>query len=292
MIKLTKLEFGDSYCTIPTLVSFDDCWDLESFLRSIKHLLPETTSIDKYDMEMETRGIDEQTLNDILSPTNLLCIATQLKNEKEIRILQTLVDLAEKNEVFYTAVLLCNAESRNAEQESVLEYLKTHTNSVIDLERYNLLHDCKASDAASLVVQSIFAACVFPYFVIGLDSADVKNSILGLGLAAIVRTAVHKGAKKIFQAIAEQMSMQHNNWLQTHSVYFVAFTNDETLDIPLLAELSDVISDAIPESMNNFTGVIDDTMNDGEVLVVAIASGFTKYNKLFLQSGRQISEVL
>ena len=53
MIKLTKLEFGDSYCTIPTLVSFDDCWDLESFLRSIKHLLPETTSIDKYDMEME-----------------------------------------------------------------------------------------------------------------------------------------------------------------------------------------------------------------------------------------------
>lgn len=44
------------------------------------------------------------------------------------------------------------------------------------------------------------------------------------------------------------------------------------------------LSDAIPESMNRvFTGVIDDTMNDGEVLVVTIASGFTKYNKLFLQ---------
>lgn len=90
---------------------------------------------------METHGIDEQTLNDILCPTDLLCIATQLKDENEIKILQTLVDLAEKNKVFYTTVLLCNAESRNTEQENVLEYLKTHTNSVIDLERYNLLHD-------------------------------------------------------------------------------------------------------------------------------------------------------
>ena len=54
------------------------------------------------------------------------------------------------------------------------ETLKTHTNSVIDLERYSLLHDWKASDAASLVVQSIFTACVFPNCIIGLDTADAN----------------------------------------------------------------------------------------------------------------------
>ena len=65
--------------------------------------------------------------------------------------------------------------------------------------------------------------------------------------------------------------MQHDDWLQAHSVYFVAFANDETLT--LMAELSD----CIPEFMQCvFTGIIDDTVKDEEVLVVTIASGFKK----------------
>lgn len=54
------------------------------------------------------------------------------------------------------------------------------------------------------------------------------QAYLGLGLAAVVRTTVHEEAKKIFQSIDEQISMQHDDWLQAHSVYFVSFANSET----------------------------------------------------------------
>ena len=55
MIKLTNLKIdgeGWAYTALPTLVSLGDCWDYNSFLRSIRHLLLDT-NIDKRDFEME-----------------------------------------------------------------------------------------------------------------------------------------------------------------------------------------------------------------------------------------------
>ncbi len=80
MMKLTKIEFADDMIATTVLVSFDDGWDCEAFLGSIKHILPETAVIDIYDSG--AYSIKGQELDNVLNRADLLCIATQLKDEQ------------------------------------------------------------------------------------------------------------------------------------------------------------------------------------------------------------------
>ena len=141
-------------------MSLGDCWNHESFLSAGKHLFRGVQpTIETYDIELVD---NEKLVVDMLQQTTFLCIATQLKDEQEIKGLRNLVDLAFKKEDCYVAILLCNSESRNPLQESVVEYLKFHTNIIVDLERFHLLPDCQISEVASFVVQGLFACFNFP----------------------------------------------------------------------------------------------------------------------------------
>jgi hypothetical protein len=270
MMKLAKIQFGDDMIFTHVLVSFYDGWDCEAFLGSIKHLLVETAVIDTYDRE--AYSIKGQELDTVLNRAGLLCIATQLKDEQEIESLKEMIDSAEKNKVFFTTVLLCDVESRSDRQEKALEYFNVHANAVIDLRK--MIPSYQKGDAASFIVQSILAACVFPDTVPGLDIVDVKDSVRGIAHAAIVRETDHNdypNVSKFAQATVEQMSRQQKDLSRANSIYVAAFGNHETLTMQFLVEF--VMDISVGEDAQCImTGVYDDTMKDGEILVVTIAS--------------------
>ena len=285
--KLTKaLIFYYDRVTVPmpisfTLVSFGDCWDYESFLRSIEHLLL-APIIDKCYVEMKENDIHESVLSDVIGRTDVLCIATQLKDEQEIKDLQIFVDLAEKNHVFYTTIMLCNEKSRNSQQEKVVERVKEQVNAVIDLTSYNSLQVGRIDDAASCVVRSIFHACIFKNRILRIEPEDLRSGIKehDVALISIVRATVHihndqyeTHAEKILQAIVEQISLQQRDLMQAHNVYLVTFCNPGTLGVSLMSQFY-----ATMEKIENnvIVGVIDDAMKDRDVLVVTIASGFER----------------
>ena len=289
-IKLTKLEFVDDNIDDCILASFDDGWDCESFLGSIKHLLPEVANLTECDIEITEEDIEEENSNDILWKTKHLFIVTQLKDVQEIEKVQALVDFASVNRVYYTAVLLCNSESRNPRQERAVEYLKIHTNTVIDLERCNSLCHWQAIDAASFVVKSIFAAVVFPNSLPEERGFLYLNNVLyGFNYAAIVNVddiGDSQKVKEISQATAEQMSRQGNDLSQSHSVCVVVFGNHETLKEQLLDEVAMEIYGRVEEDKRVIhKGVIDDTMKDGELLVVtlALASEIKKSYRVYVR---------
>jgi hypothetical protein len=270
MMKLAKIQFGDDMIFTHVLVSFYDGWDCEAFLDSIKHLLLETAVIDTYDRE--AYSIKGQELDTVLNRPGLLCIATQLKDEQEIESLKEMIDSAEKNKVFFTTVLLCDVESRSDRQEKALEYFNVHANAVIDLQK--MIPSYKKGDAVSFIVQSILAACVFPDTVPVLDIVDVKDSVRGIAHAAIVRETDHNdypNVSKFAQATVEQMSRQQKDLSRANSIYVAAFGNHETLTMQFLVEF--VMDISVGEDAQCImTGVYDDTMKDGEILVVTIAS--------------------
>ena len=275
MIKLTNLKIdgeGWAYTALPTLVSLGDCWDYNSFLRSIRHLLLDT-NIDKRDFEMEETDMSEPILSDVLFHTDVLCIATQLKDEQEIKSLQIMVDLAVKNNVRYIAIMLCNTKSRNHEQEQALSRLKGQVNAIIDFAGYNSISNGQVNNAVSCIVRAIFAPYIF-MGIIGLDLEDLRSGIKehDVAIAAIVKETIHHGfEEKILQAATEQISMQHRDLRQAHNVYFAVFGNENTIGMGTLQEI-------LPGAMENnvVSATIDNAMKDEEVLVVTIASGFKK----------------
>jgi cell division GTPase FtsZ len=92
--------------------------------------------------------------------------------------------------------------------------------------------------------------------------------------------------KEISQATAEQMSRQGNDLSQSHSVCVVVFGNHETLKEQLLDEVAmEIYGRGEEDKRGIHKGVIDDTMKDGELLVVtlALASEIKKSYRVYVR---------